>query len=370
MTKNNTKKSNKSVSKPNFDKMFNKVLKETPKQAVEIEKHEFKSEKIKAVVEKAQTSIAEIPDRISKARLSYLESQFEWSKLLWKPTIYEEKSEIEELTPEQMQILGSQKYIMWLDDSKNKIINDKNRKGNLTKPSEKREKAFKKLQKEWKSWKNSFGSIGLNADLADKAVMESVISYYIDQNLKGILTNKWFAYEKAAKLLKNCEWNFETQGEIYSFSKWILKSVGQVNAFAIKTMWSSVFDRLNIKFITEELIDMWYEKQVDKLKELLEKREMIKHDYKINYLWLKRMYAKAKITAEIAEKYSRKLKKNNERELFNLRIQVQRRKDKFDKEDLKVLSDKFDFEKEIAKFRTEEIWETYTDLYTWTILHD
>ena len=76
MTKNNTKKSNNSVSKQNFDKMFNKVLKETPKQAVEIEKHEFKSEKIKAVIEKTQTAIAEIPDRISKERLSYLESQF------------------------------------------------------------------------------------------------------------------------------------------------------------------------------------------------------------------------------------------------------------------------------------------------------
>lgn len=370
MTKNNTKKSNNSVSKPNFDKMFNKVLKETPKQAVEIEKHEFKSEKIKSVVEKTQTSIAEIPDRISKARLSYLESQFEWSKLLWKPTIYEEKSEIEELTPEQMQILGSQKYIMWLDDSKNKIINDKNRKGNLTKPSEKQEKAYKKLQKEWKSRQKSLWTIGLNADLADKAVMESVISYYIDKNIEGMLTNKEFAWKYAVQKLKYAEWNFETQGEEIKFSKGILKSVGQINAFAIKTMWSNVFDRLNIKFITEELIDMWYEKQVDKLKKLIDRREIENHDYKINYLWLKRMYAKAKITAEIAEKYSRKLKKSHEKELHNLQNQFQIWKNKFSKEDLKVLSDKFDFEKEIAKFRTEEIWETYTDLYTWTIFHE
>lgn len=37
---------------------------------------------------------------------------------------------------------------MWLDNPKNSPINDKNRKGNLRNPSEKREKAFKKLQKE------------------------------------------------------------------------------------------------------------------------------------------------------------------------------------------------------------------------------
>lgn len=79
---------------------------------------------------------------------------------------------------------------MWLDDPKNSTINDKNRKGNLNNYSDKREKAYKKLQKEQKSRKTSLGSIGLNADLADKAVMESVISYYIDQNLQGILTNK------------------------------------------------------------------------------------------------------------------------------------------------------------------------------------
>lgn len=76
MPRNNSKKSNNSVSKPNFDKMFNKVLKETPKQAVEIEKHEFKSPKIQNVVTKTQTAIAEIPNEVSKARLSYLESQF------------------------------------------------------------------------------------------------------------------------------------------------------------------------------------------------------------------------------------------------------------------------------------------------------
>lgn len=350
MTKNNTKKSNNSVSKPNFDKIFKKVLEETPKQAVEIEKHEFKSEKIKSVVEKTQTSIAEIPDRISKARLSYLESQFKWSKLLWKPTIYEQKSEIEELTPEQMQVLGSQKYIMWLDNPKNKIINDKNRKGNLTKPSEKREKAFKKLQKEWKSRQKNLWTIGLNADLADKAVMESVISYYIDKNIEGMLTNKEFAGKKVVERLKTSMWYAEPQGETYSFSKGILKSVGQVNAFAIKTMWISRNDRLNLQSILDVLYEWWYEKQVKKLENLIEKREIEMHDFKVNYLWLKRMYAKAKITAEIAEKYGRKLKKSHQAELNRIRVMFSKWKTQFEWQDLAYLSDNFWVNKEIYKF--------------------
>lgn len=370
MPRNNTKKSNNSVSKPNFDKMFNKVLKETPKQAVEINEHKFKSQKIQSIVDKTQVAILEIPNEISKERLSYLESQFKWSKLLWKPTIYEEKDELSELTPEQMQILWSQKYIEWLDNPENSTINDKNRKGNLNNYSDKREKTYKKLQKEQKSRKTSLGSIGLNADLADKAVMESVISYYIDQNLQWILTNKWFAPKMAAQKLKSCEWNFETQGETFSFSKWILKSVGQVNSFAIKTMWSSVFDRLNNKFITEELIDMWYENQLEKLRKLVENRESAMHDYKINYLWLKRMHRKAKITSEIAEKYSRKLKKQHDAELNRLRVQFSRVKSQFNEADLQILTDTFWYEKEIAKFRTELEWKLYRNITEWTIFHE
>ena len=84
---------------------------------------------------------------VKNASLNYAKRKTRERKA-YEKVLYEQKSEIEELTPEQMQVLGSQKYIMWLDNPKNKIINDKNRKGNLTKPSEKREKAFKKLQKE------------------------------------------------------------------------------------------------------------------------------------------------------------------------------------------------------------------------------
>lgn len=65
------------------------------------------------------------------------------------------------------------------------------------------------------------------------------------------------------------------------------------------------------------------------------------HDYKINYLWLKRMYRKAKITSEIAEKYSRKLKKQHDTELNRLRVQFLRIKSQFDEKDLQVLTDTF-----------------------------
>lgn len=98
---------------------------------------------------------------------------------------------------------------------------------------------------------------------------------------------------------------------------------------------------------------MGYKKQVDKLKELLENREMVMHSYKINYLWLKRMYRKAKINQEIAEKYSRKLKKQHEAELNRLRVQVSRLKSQINEEDIKLLSPDFEYEKEIVKFRTE-----------------
>lgn len=77
MTKNNAKKSNITVSKPNFDRMFDKVLKETPKQAIEFEKHEFKSQNIKNVIDKTQLSILEIPNRLPKAEVKRLEKEFE-----------------------------------------------------------------------------------------------------------------------------------------------------------------------------------------------------------------------------------------------------------------------------------------------------
>lgn len=76
MPKNNTEKSNNSVSKPNFDKMFNKVLKETPKQAVEIEEHKFKSPKIQSIVDKTQLSIVSIPERLPKEEVKRLEKEF------------------------------------------------------------------------------------------------------------------------------------------------------------------------------------------------------------------------------------------------------------------------------------------------------
>ena len=370
MSKNNAKSSKTSVRKANFDKIFDKVSKETPKQAVEIEEHKFKSPKIQSIVDKTQLSIASIPERLPKAEVERLEKEFAWSRLVWKPTIYEEKSELDDLTPEQLQILWSQEYIRWLDNPENQPINDKNRKGNLNNYSDKREKQYKKLQKEQKSRKSSLGSIGLNADLADKAVVEKVISYYVDQNLKGILTNKWYALEKVAKMLKSCEWNFETQGETFTFSKGILKSVGQVNAFAMKTMWSSFIDNLNTKFIIDELIDMWYEKPLDKLKKLLERRETENHNYKINYLWLKRMHRKAKLTDKIAEKYSRKLRKSHEKELHNIQNQLQTWKNKFDKDDLQLLTDTFGYEKEIAQFRTDLEWKLMRNVTEWTTFHE
>lgn len=98
---------------------------------------------------------------------------------------------------------------------------------------------------------------------------------------------------------------------------------------------------------------MGYKKQVEKLKELLENREMVMHNYKINYLWLKRMYRKAKINEQIAEKYSRKLKKQHENELNRLRVQVSRLKSQINEDDIKLLSPDFEYEKEIVKFRTE-----------------
>lgn len=77
MPKKLTKSSKISFNKKEFDKIFEKVAKESPKEAVEIEKHEFKSPRIQAVVDKTQTAILEIPNEVSKARLSYLEKQFE-----------------------------------------------------------------------------------------------------------------------------------------------------------------------------------------------------------------------------------------------------------------------------------------------------
>ena len=77
------------------------------------------------------------------------------------------------------------------------------------------------------------------------------------------------------------------------------------------------------------------------------------HDYKINYLWLKRMHRKAKITDKIAEKYCRKLKKSHDAELNRLRVQFSRVKSQFDKSDLQLLTDTFGYEKEIAQFRTD-----------------
>lgn len=68
---------------------------------------------------------------------------------------------------------------------------------------------------------------------------------------------------------------------------------------------------------------------------------MVKHNYKINYLRLKRMHRKAKITDEIAQKYSRKLKKQHENELNGLRVQFSRVKSQFDESDLQLLTDTF-----------------------------
>lgn len=98
---------------------------------------------------------------------------------------------------------------------------------------------------------------------------------------------------------------------------------------------------MNAQFITEELIDMGYENQLEKLKKLIENRETAMHNYKINYLWLKRMYRKAKITSEIAEKYSRRLRKQHENELNRLRVQFSRVKSQFDESDLQLLTDTF-----------------------------
>lgn len=105
MPKNNSKKSNKSVSKSSFDKIFNKVLKETPKQAIEFEKHEFKSPNIQNVINKTQSSILEIPNELPKSEVERLKKEFANSKMRSKSHIYEEKDELSELTPEQMQIL-------------------------------------------------------------------------------------------------------------------------------------------------------------------------------------------------------------------------------------------------------------------------
>lgn len=53
------------------------------------------------------------------------------------------------------------------------------------------------------------------------------------------------------------------------------------------------------------------------------------------------MYRKAKITSEIAEKYSRKLRKQHENELNRLRVQFSRVKSQFDESDLQLLTDTF-----------------------------
>lgn len=362
MPKTTTKKSNNSVSKPNFDKMFDKIVVQTNKMWREAEFTQFKSKRIQSIVEETQSAIREIPNELPKEELERIKKEFADSKLMKISTIHDVKDEIEELTPEQIQILWSQKYIMWLDNPKNKIINDKNRKGNLTKPSEKQEKAYKKLQKEWKSRQKSLWTIGLNADLADKAVMESVISYYIDKNIDWMLTNKEFAWKYAIQKLKYAEWNFETQGEEIKFSKGILKSVGQVNAFALKTMWIGRNDKLNIQFIIDILKDWWYEKQVEKLENLIERREIEMHDYKINYLWLKRMYAKAKITQEIAEKYSLKLKKSHEKELHTIRMGFMRWKSQFEWQDLAYLSDNFWVNKWVYKFYIGELEKLFENI--------
>ena len=81
------------------------MSKETPKQAVEIEEHEFKSPRIKAIVEETKTSIAEIPDRLPKDELRRIEKENPDRKIWKVKGIYEEKSELDELTPEQLQIL-------------------------------------------------------------------------------------------------------------------------------------------------------------------------------------------------------------------------------------------------------------------------
>lgn len=105
MPKNNSKTSKTSVNKADFDKIFNKVSKLSAKKLVEHTEHQFKSPKIQSVVDKTQSSILEIPERLPKTEVERLKKEFSSSKMWSKCHIYEEKDELSDLTPEQLQIL-------------------------------------------------------------------------------------------------------------------------------------------------------------------------------------------------------------------------------------------------------------------------